>query len=265
MRLIDAINNVVLPADRDKFKWSYTADAEAICESLGVSGMWNFPEAVDDALRAYPIFNWLCTDEHVGLDALYLNDEPVGCSYRSARKNSYEIEWISKEAANKVRQFILDHADRPEFKIMDPDQDIGEDFAVHFVGQNLSKHGTFEGRPVEVVGGFDIMGRSGMNVPYGDDRYNKFVVKDGDEERMIAPEDLRFPFNVTKLAVGVRVKVVQDIHKGKTGRIIEVDEKSGAARDRTWYLVELDGRDPDGPENEGRYWCWPFEVKAIGE
>lgn len=199
MKLIDAIKNVARPDN--KHSWELNPDCDSICESLGVAGIYGyFEDNVTSRFKAYPIFEWICTDEHVGLDALYLDGEPVGCSYRPARKASYEVEWISNETASKVREFLLSIVDRPQFNLMDPDQDIGDDFAVHYVGQNLTKVGTFEGRPVTITGGYDLM-RS--NIPYGDERYNKFIIDDNGEEKLAEPQQVRFPFNLAKVDVNL--------------------------------------------------------------
>lgn len=257
MKLIDAIRNVIRPVPTHA--WEFSPPDEAITESLGISGtMYFFPDELRERLKAYPIFNWQCTDEHVGLDALYLDGEPVGCTYRSARKNPYEVEWLSVEIAAKVRQVILSYAAKEhQPALVDPEQDIGEDFRVHFVGQPLTKDAFFEGRPVTIVGGYDIMSRDAPK--YGDPNYNKFIVLDQGEERTVAPGDLHFAFNVKPLAVGTRVIVATDIHKGKTGTIIEHDPNAGHC-----WLVQFDNRAPDAKEFEGKHWHWPFELQIIG-
>lgn len=209
MRLIDAIINVARPVDESR--WAYSAPEEAIYESLGLTYSYDSNEEIDKALKAYPIFNWICTDEHVGLDAIYLNDAPMGCCYRSARKNHYEIEWISNEHAAKVRDFLLSFTPPRTFNLMDPDQDIGEDFTVQFTTQALTDDGFYEGRPVKALIWYDgLMGRTTPPqyrtkgkayveaVDYKDPKSNCVLVQDGDEERVIPIDQFRIPFNLAK-------------------------------------------------------------------
>lgn len=212
MRLIDAITNVTRPDDRAE-RYRYTAPSEPICEDLGITGMWYFPEEVDLVLKAFPIFNWICTDEHVGLDALWLGDEPVGCAFRPARKASYEIEWLSNEAADKVREFILSKAERPKYTLVNREQNIGEYFNVGFVTQALTHRGSFEARPVTALVWYDGLTshstpkqyrREGHPyveaVPFKDVKSNCALVEfdDTKEQKVIPIEAFRLAFNLTK-------------------------------------------------------------------
>lgn len=193
MKLLELVKRVARPEPKNR--WEFAPPAEAIAQSLTINNIYYFNEAVEAKLRAYPIFNWQCTDESVGLDALYLGDEPVASIYRPARKSDYEIEWVSVEAANRVRQFILDNTPEcvEQVVLMDPDQEIGDDYFVHYVGQQHVTEGMYEGRPVTIVGGYRV-GRA--DIPYKDERFNKFIVLDNGEERLVDPKKLRFPFNL---------------------------------------------------------------------
>lgn len=58
-------------------------------------------------LKSYSYAKWLCTDTGVGGRIYFLDDEPVAISWQQARKSSEDIEWISKEARAKVREYLL--------------------------------------------------------------------------------------------------------------------------------------------------------------
>lgn len=51
--------------------------------------------------------NWVCTDTRVGLAVYTFDGVPVAISAQPARKSSEDIEFISVDAAKKVREFIL--------------------------------------------------------------------------------------------------------------------------------------------------------------
>ncbi len=50
---------------------------------------------------------WYCTDSWVGIRAYNLNGELVCVSSQVGRKYPQEFEWVSKEAYDKTRDFIL--------------------------------------------------------------------------------------------------------------------------------------------------------------
>ena len=210
MKIIDAIRNVIRPDATSSY--DYSVCAEEINQALGISGPYSYPDALDERFKQYPIFNWLCTDSHVGLDALYMDGEPVGCCYRSARKNYLEVEWLSKEIADQVRNIVSSYDEGKSVDLVDPDQDIGDDFVVVHVGQALTDDGFYEGRPVRALVWYDgLMGRSTdpkyrreghsyfEKVARDDPKRNCVLVQDGDEQRVIPIEDFRLAFNTKEV------------------------------------------------------------------
>jgi hypothetical protein len=208
MKLIDAIRNVTRPATPDP--WRHSAPLEEICEALGIQYDWNEPEELQSRLQSYPIFNWLCTDTHVGLNAIYLDGEPVGSSMQVARKNSTNVQWISAEAARRVRDAILSYREEKVFDLILPDEEIGDDAGVAYVGQALTSVGTYQGRPVKALVWYDGLssrsteekyrqpGRAYFEaVPYADEKSNCVLVQDGDEQRIIPVEEFRIALNVS--------------------------------------------------------------------
>jgi len=107
MKLSDAIRRVEQP--EAKSPWDFSAPIPEMCSDLSINEIHNYPEELLARLKEYPIFNWLCTDEMVGLSALYLDGEPVGACYRSGRKMGYVFKWLSYEDANKTRDVLLSY------------------------------------------------------------------------------------------------------------------------------------------------------------
>jgi hypothetical protein len=207
MKLIDAIRNVTRPAAPDP--WRHSAPLEEICEALGIQYDWNEPEELQSRLQSYPIFNWLCTDTHVGLNAIYLDGEPVGASMQTARKSSANVEWISAEDARRVRDAIMSYREEKLFDLIKPDTEIGDDASVAYVGQALTSEGFYQGRPVKALVWYDGLssrsteekyrqpGRAYFEaVPYADEKSNCVLVQDGDEQRIIPVEEFRIALNV---------------------------------------------------------------------
>lgn len=208
MNLIDAIKNVVKP--EAKYAWDYSAPIEALCEFFRIQTIWNEPDEMNARFKSYPIFNWYCTDTHVGLDALYLDGEPVGCTFQSARKCGRDFRWLSRESALKVRAFLLSFLvpEEETIDIIPADECVNDKPAVAYVSQLLTDEGFYDGRPVRVLVKYDglgqntdpkyrVPGRSYFeSVPYGDSKDNCLLVQDGDEQRIISIQEFKIPLNV---------------------------------------------------------------------
>lgn len=52
--------------------------------------------------------SWTCTDTRVGVEFIFLNEEFVGVSIQSARKNNIYYQWVSEEAYSKVRRWMAE-------------------------------------------------------------------------------------------------------------------------------------------------------------
>jgi len=212
MKVSDAIKNVIRP-EGDPL-WGYTAPLDEIASVFGFSA-YDFPDednTIDRRLKAYPIWEWLCTDTHVGLYAIYLDDIPVGCSWQSARKNDIEISWLSEEAVERTRRFLMDQLDKtvPTFQFVG-DAEITDDFStVGYTSQLLTDDGFFEGRPVRVLIRYSNCrstpaeyiqpGRSYYAAAaYGAENHNCLLVQDGDEQRLIPVDQFMIPLNVKVL------------------------------------------------------------------
>jgi hypothetical protein len=210
MKLIDAIRNVSRPDS--KTPWDFSVDCDGVNRSLNITDPYYYPDALMERFKSYPIYSWNCTDEHVGLHALYLDDVAVGSYYKASRKGEAEVEWLSIDDATKVRNTILEYAEVPAIQLIDPDEDIGEDFAVSYARSALTDEGMFEGRPVRALVWYDYghptpeqyrkEGRSYVETADKDAGRppNHVKVQDGDEQRIIPDDQFRMAFN---LKVGV--------------------------------------------------------------
>lgn len=107
----------------------------------------------DERVKKYWIYNWCCTDTWVGLAVYFMDDAPVAVSFQSARKSDENIEFVSKEAAAKVRDFIISLMEDEEkgVPIADMDQDIGDGYTVNYGSQLLTDTGTYAGETVKVM------------------------------------------------------------------------------------------------------------------
>ena len=211
MKLIEAIRNVERP--ESQHPWDFAVPEDKLCSELDIDGFYEWPNELQERLKSYPIIEWYCTDENVGLYAIYLDGEPVGCHFRRARKAKYDFSWISSEARNKTRDVIISYYEKAqdEIELINPDDDIGEDYAVEFVTQALSDDGFYQGRPVRALVWYD--GMMGRNTPQEyrregkayyesvdskDPRANCVLIQDGDEIRVIPVMEFRMPFKVNK-------------------------------------------------------------------
>ena len=62
--------------------------------------------------------NWICTDTRVGLAVYLFDGVPVAVSAQPARKSTETIEFVSVEAAKKMREYILSLGE-PTYSVVD--------------------------------------------------------------------------------------------------------------------------------------------------
>ena len=124
-----------------KEQWnSRSVDSDPFIEYLSISsdGDWN---KLQTRLNFYYFASWYCTDSYVGLGVYYLDDQPVAISSQTGRKSDENIEFVSIEAAKKLKQWFVEcnFVDpEPELPIVsDPDweEDLGEGYNIEFVSQ----------------------------------------------------------------------------------------------------------------------------------
>lgn len=100
------------------------ANMERIGNAVNVSGWFDYDSDFDKRLKKHWIHCWLCTDTHVGLAVYCLDGEPVAVSVQTARKCDEEIEFLSIEAIEKVRQFMLTYLSKEDPPLANLDKEI---------------------------------------------------------------------------------------------------------------------------------------------
>jgi hypothetical protein len=148
-----------------------------------------------DNLTAYYFANWHCTDKTVGYKVYFYEGEPVAVSEQTGRKSSEEIEWISKEAFKKVKDYIMSFAEEfePPITLVNLEQECGYDYFVQFYTQMYDYHknnALYNGDTVKITGYKDS---------FNDGKYHPEIVEiefqDG-SKIWVETKELRFKFNV---------------------------------------------------------------------
>lgn len=178
MRHIDAIKRV----DRSPNN-STNPNYSEFCDELGITSdycsSWN--SKFNKRVRGYYLIKWLCTDTYVGYIVYYLDDEPVAVSWQSARKSDREYEFISKESAEKVRDFILSIQELsvPTFSLLDPNEEIDDFYSVNYTSQLLTNEGFVDGKHCTILEQLEISHiLQGAIVKFDDDTTQLILIRD---------------------------------------------------------------------------------------
>ena len=149
-------------------------------------------------LTSYFIGSWYCTDSFVGHKVYFFDDEPVAVSSQTGRKMNEEIEWISAESYNKVREFVLtflEHKD-PNITLCDLDEELGESYKIEFHGQLFSYHkdiALYYGNKVKII-------ECHKGNEFNDKKqYEPSLVKiklSDNSEKWLELKELDFPYNI---------------------------------------------------------------------
>jgi hypothetical protein len=187
MKLKDVIQRLD-KSSTNEIRYDVSEFCEAI-ERFHLNPDW---EKFEESFKFYWVTNWICTDAWVGLSIGFLNDDPVCTVYQHARRSSIMVAFFSKEAADKVFQFLESIID-PRYSaidLVDLDMDIQETYNVDYSSELLTKHGYVDSKPVKVV---DLLIGSSN---YGISHSIKVQYKDGVEE-IIAVNRLRIPIHLS--------------------------------------------------------------------
>ena len=148
MKMRDLINAV----DRSEKNFT-SADIDDFCRELNLNEYPGWNQQFEDAVKGYWLIKWLCTDTWVGYAVYYMDNEPIAISVQTARKNPTAYEFVSLEAATKLRKFILECLGESEFTptIMDLDEETDPYYTISYSSQLLVDEGVLYGRPVKLV------------------------------------------------------------------------------------------------------------------
>lgn len=123
--------DVQIPEDR-RHPSTYTEIAKYIDRTNGLApsfeALWNasrreldygewFEEPEDDKdsrLQEYALCTFICTDTHVGIDMIFLDDEFVAMRHQRYRKGDISYKFVDREAENKVMEYLESFIKRDE-------------------------------------------------------------------------------------------------------------------------------------------------------
>lgn len=148
MKLSELIHKV----DRSE-RNSSSADIDDFSRALDLDDCMGWHEEFDKRVKGYFLIRWYCTDTWVGYRVYFMDDEPVAISSQTGRKSDEEIEFVSLEAAQKVKDFIKSLEGEEEFNptLANMDEEISElTYTVSFSGQLLVDEGFFDGQLAKV-------------------------------------------------------------------------------------------------------------------
>jgi len=111
---------------------------------------------VDSRLKAYGLVKWLCTDTHVGYDAVYLDDTLVATTSQECRRCSYIIKFVSEAAAMMVKKFLMTcfEPKEPTYTVLTEEElNSHKSLTNHdnFSNSVLEKIGYYQGRRAEII------------------------------------------------------------------------------------------------------------------
>lgn len=147
------MRDLILIVDRSENNTT-EPDIDDFSSALNLDCHFGWDEKFCKRVVGYWLIKWYCSDTWVGTRVYYMDDQPVAYSNQSARKSDEFIYFVSLEAANKVKGFILELIGEEEFTpvIGNMDEEIHElDYSVSYNSQLLVDYGLYEGQRVKVV------------------------------------------------------------------------------------------------------------------
>lgn len=148
MKLSELIHKV----DRSEINTSF-ANIDDFTTLLDMHYIFGACDAFDKRIKKHWLHSWMCTDTFVGLAVYYMDDAPVAVSLQPARKRSESIEFVSVEAASKMREFLRSLTDvySSTPPIADLDQEMGIGSTIPYADQLLVDSVLYDGQPATVV------------------------------------------------------------------------------------------------------------------
>jgi hypothetical protein len=180
MKIKDLINNI----DKKQVSSVYVGEMASL---MGINDIWHYEEC---DITSYYLGDWLCTDTKVGWRVFFYKDVPVAISSQSARKSDENIEWVSKELYEEVRNYILSFQEfDEEIMLLDLEEEMGETYKIHFNGQLFKHHyklAYYNGENVEILEELDRKNIIAQNLK----------IKTSNGEEIVNIRDLDFRFNL---------------------------------------------------------------------
>jgi hypothetical protein len=147
MKLSEAIKRV----DRSPENTSFSNMAD-FGYALNMYDVASNDNQFSDKVKKHWITRWDSMGRDVGMAVYYMDDEPVAVSHQSFSKGDEELTFVSKEAGEKVRQFIISIKDKRDgdFPLADLNFDIGDDYQLEMAGQVKEGEAYYQGIKVQV-------------------------------------------------------------------------------------------------------------------
>ena len=136
-------------------KQEYNLWDENLLSAVGLDIYYhNYDDPVN--LTTNHLKQWYCTDTWVGIDVIYLNNHPVAVTNQIGRKCDVNIYFLSEEAKNLVKEYLLslysNQQDYSEYLTEDDlNEDMGDYFKIEYSSQVLYKTAWLNGEQVEIT------------------------------------------------------------------------------------------------------------------
>ncbi len=135
-----------------------TKETDVNWEKLAnIFNLYNLYYSDDARLKCYFIKKWLCTDTHVGIRCYYLNDEPICISTQTARKDTENFTFFSKQSAIKLKNYLESLIVLEEDYNLDIiedsflDEEIPSTYKIEYNSQILHKLAFLNGEKVDII------------------------------------------------------------------------------------------------------------------
>lgn len=149
----------------------------------------------DTRLKSYYIKIHYCTDSYVGMKAYFLDGEFVAISNQVGRKWDEEFSFVSKEIAEKVRNYLLTLLEPEDYSpnidiIESLDEEIPNTYKIEYNTQILHKKALYNDEYVDIIKtNFENEGMKSPNY------FHSVIIKKGNEKFLVDCRDLDFEFN----------------------------------------------------------------------
>ena len=136
-------------------KKEYALWDENLLSALGLDIIHhNYEKPV--SLSTNHLKQWYCTDTWVGIDIIYLNNHPVAVTNQIGRKWNVNIYFLSKEAKNSVKDYLISlyykEEDCVDYLTEDElNEEMGEYFKIEYASEVLYKTAWLNGEQVEIT------------------------------------------------------------------------------------------------------------------
>lgn len=136
-------------------KQEYNLWDEDLLSAVGLDIYYhNYDDPVN--LTTNHLKQWCCTDTWVGIDVIYLNNNPVAVTNQAGRKMDVNIYFLSEEAKNSVKDYLIslynNQQDCADYLTEDDlNEEMGDYFKIEDSSQVLYKTAWLNGEQVEIT------------------------------------------------------------------------------------------------------------------